>query len=435
MTQRYSWYALLVMLVAYVLAFVDRQMLNLLVEPIKHDLSLSDTRISLLQGFSFALTLSLAALPLGRLIDTGRRTLILSAGVAVWSVMTAACAAAGTFAALLFARAGVAAGEATMTPAALSMIGDYFPPRRIGLATGIYALGVHLGSGLALLLGALLVGFAKTTVVTVPGLGIMQGWRLVFLAVGMPGLLVAIWVALLREPPRGGSERHPHSVIPWREAIAFLRAQGRAQGSANLAVGFALMANYGVSAWAPAFFSRSYGWGPSSFGATYGPLIIISGVSGVLIAAALGDRWHGRGFPDARLRILGGATLIAAPLYAIAPLIHDNPVATLLMLAGANFFNAAAIGSGPGILQDIAPPRLRGMTHALALLTVNLVALGLGPTSIAAFTDYALHDERRVGLSLAIVPPIILLISSGFARAGRAPFRRAIQLRGQQGVT
>jgi MFS family permease len=380
------------------------------------------------------LALSLAALPIGRLIDTGRRTFILSAGVAVWSVMTAACAAAGTFSALLFARAGVAAGEATMTPTALSMIGDYFPPRRIGLATGIYALGVHLGSGLALILGALLVGFANSTVVIVPGLGIIQGWRLVFLSVGMPGLLVALWVALLREPPRGGSERHPHSVIPWREALAFLRAQGRAQGSANLAVGFALMANYGVSAWAPAFFSRSYGWGPSSFGTAYGPLTIISGVSGVLIAAALGDRWHGRGLRDARLRILGGATLIAAPLYAMAPLIH-HPVGTLLMLAFANLFNAAAIGSGPGILQDIAPPRLRGMTHALALLTVNLVALGLGPTSIAAFTDYALHDEARVGLSLAIVPPIILLISSAFARAGRAPFERAIQLRGQQPVT
>jgi MFS family permease len=434
MAQRYPWYALSVMLVAYVLAFVDRQMVNLLVEPIKHDLSLSDTRISLLQGFSFALTLSLAALPIGRLIDTGRRTLILSAGVVVWSVMTAGCAAATTFSALLFARAGVAAGEATMTPVALSMIGDYFPPRRIGLATGIYALGVHLGSGLALILGALLVEFAKSAVVSVPGLGTIQGWRLVFLSVGLPGLLVALWVAHLREPPRGGSEHHPHSVIPWREALAFLRAQGRAQGSANLAVGFALMANYGVSAWAPAFFSRSYGWGPSSFGTTYGPLTIISGVSGVLIAAVLGDRWHGRGLRDARLRILGGATLIAAPLYAVAPLIHD-PIATLSMLAFANFFNAAAIGSGPGILQDIAPPRLRGMTHALALLTVNLIALGLGPTSIAAFTDYAMHDEQKLGLSLAIVPPIVLLISAVFARAGRAAFHGAIQLRGQQGVT
>jgi hypothetical protein len=193
------------------------------------------------------------------------------------------------------------------------------------------------------------------------------------------------------------------------------------------------MANYGVSAWAPAFFSRSYGWGPASFGTRYGPLTIISGVSGVLLAAALGDWWHGRAVRDARLRILGTATLIAAPLYAVAPL-TNSPVATLLMLAFANLFNAAAIGSGPGILQDIAPPRLRGMTHALALLTVNLIALGLGPTSIAAFTDYALHDEQRVGLSLAIVPPTVLLISSVFAWAGRAPFRQAIRLRGQQDV-
>jgi hypothetical protein len=105
------------------------------------------------------------------------------------------------------------------------------------------------------------------------------------------------------------------------------------------------------------------------------------------------------------------------------------------MLALANLFNAAAIGSGPGILQDIAPPRLRGMTHALALLTVNMLALGLGPTSIAAFTDFALRDEQRVGLSLAIVPPIVLVASAAFARVGRRPFQRATQPSGQQGVT
>ena len=412
-----AWSTLAALLAAYVLAFMDRQMLNLLVEPIKRSLRLTDTQISLLQGFAFALALSLVALPVGRLIDTRRRTFVLGGGVAVWSLMSAACGWAGAFPILLLARAGVAAGEAVMTPTALSMIGDSFPRRRLGLATGVYALGVHLGSGLALIVGAGLLALSRSAG--------PDGWRITFIAVGALGLPIVIWVLSLAEPRRGGSTTGPAPPIPWRDALAFLRSQAWAQSCANLSVGFALMASYGVSAWAPAFFARRFGLSPSAFGAGYGPLTIAFGVSGVLAAALAGDRWRNVGRADARFVIMAIAAIVAAPLAMLAPW-ASAPALSMALFAVAGFFNAAAVGSGPAVLQEMAPPRLRGLTHALALLTVNLIALGLGPTSVALLTDYGLHDERALGVSLSVVPPLALALAAAFSLAGRGPFRRAL---------
>jgi len=412
-----AWRTLAVILAAYVLSFMDRQMLNLLVEPIKRALRLSDIQVSLLQGFAFAVALSLVALPAGRLVDTRRRTFILGGGVAIWSLMTAACGGASGFFPLLLARAGVASGEAVMTPTALSIIGDSFPRRRLGLATSLYALGVHLGSGLALIAGGSLLTLASFTG--------PEGWRLVFVAMGLAGLPMTLVVLLLKEPLRGGCGLAEAPPTPWREALRFLRSQAGAQVCANLSAGFALMASYGVSAWAPAFFGRRFGWSPSAFGAAYGPLTIVSGVAGVLLAGLVGDWWRGRGVIDARLRLMGLAALAAAPLAATAPLV-SAPALSLTLFAGAGFFNAAAAGCGPAVLQELAPPRLRGVTHALALLSVNLIALGLGPTSLALLTDYGLHDERKLGVSLSLVPAVVLLLAATFSLLGRDPFRRSI---------
>ena len=198
----YPWYALAVLILAYVLAFLDRQVLNLLVEPMKRDLGLSDTQVSLLQGLSFALFLSIGGLPVGRLIDSRRRLTVLSAGIAVWSAMTVGCGLARGYLQLLLCRIGVGAGEAAMTPSAYSLIGDYFPPRRLGLAMGLYSMGAYVGAGLAMVIGAAAVAGAARGVVDLPLLGAIPAWQVVFLAVGLPGFVVAAWVAFLREPRR-----------------------------------------------------------------------------------------------------------------------------------------------------------------------------------------------------------------------------------------
>ena len=241
--RRYGWYMVAVLLVAYVFSFLDRQILSLLVEPIKRDLVLSDTQVSLLQGLAFALFNATGGLPLGRLVDTGRRTTIVCGGVAFWSVMTAMCGTAGSFRSLFVCRMGVGIGEAALTPSAYSLIADSVEPRRFGLALGLFTVGVQVGSGLAFLLGASLIAG--------------HSWRVVFALVGLPGLLIALWAATLLEPiRRGAGATHP----PLTAVMTYLRANARSLGGVYLCMAFAAMTSYTVNAWMASALIRTFGW-------------------------------------------------------------------------------------------------------------------------------------------------------------------------------
>lgn len=418
----YPWYALAVLILAYVLAFLDRQVLNLLVEPMKRDLGLSDTQVSLLQGLSFALFLSIGGLPVGRLIDSRRRLTVLSAGIAVWSAMTVGCGLARGYLQLLLCRIGVGAGEAAMTPSAYSLIGDYFPPRRLGLAMGLYSMGAYVGAGLAMVIGAAAVAGAARGVVDLPLLGVIPAWQVVFLAVGLPGFVVAAWVAFLREPRRRGSEGR--APPPWSEVRAYFKTDGRALVCVNLAVAFAAMAMYGLSAWVPSLFVRAFHWRASEIGHAFGLIVMVCGALGTLSAGLIGDRLRAGGVARGRLRVLVCAAVLAAPFALAAPL-AASPVLCLALLAPLVLFLTLAVGSGPAILQEITPNRMRGVQHALAVLTVNLVGLGLGPTLIALITDFGLKDEARLGAALAIGAPLMLAVSAGFGLAAFGPYARA----------
>jgi MFS family permease len=416
----YPAYALAVLILAYVLAFVDRQILNLLVEPIKRDLQLSDVQISLLQGLSFAIFLSIGGLPIGRLVDTRRRTRLLAIGIACWSVASAACGLARGYGALLLARIGVGVGEATMTPSAYSLIGDYFPPRRQGLAMGLYSLGAYLGSGLALVLGAEVVRRVPEGMM-LPLLGALRGWQIVFLLVGLPGLIIALWVASLREPARGKEQA---AVPPIGEVAAWFKANADALIPVNLAVACAAMAMYGLSAWAPALFHRRFAVAAVDAGRTLGLIVMAAGSLGTLAAGMLGDRLDTAGWRDGRLRVLIAGAALAAPC-ALGAALAPSPAIAFALLAPTIFFLTLAIGSGPAILQTITPARMRGVQHALAVLAVNLIGLGLGPTAVALVTDHVLHDEAKLHVALAIVLPAALLLACLSALLALRPYRRA----------
>jgi MFS family permease len=202
----YAWFVVGVLLLAYTLSFIDRMILSLLVGPIRADLGISDTQMSLLMGFAFAIFYSLLGVPLGWLADRGNRKALIVGGVAAWSLMTAVCGLARGYGGLFLARIGVGVGEATLSPAAYSMLGDYFPRERLGRAMAVYSIGVPLGSGVALVAGAFVVRFVtEGAPVPLPLLGALEPWRLAFLIVGLPGLLVAALIALaIREPARRG---------------------------------------------------------------------------------------------------------------------------------------------------------------------------------------------------------------------------------------
>src|SRR5215475_4822666 len=200
---KYAWYVVFVLMVCYTLSFIDRQILGMLVDPIKRDFEISDTSVGLLQGLAFVAFYTIMGLPVGWLVDRYSRRTIIAVGVFFWSLMTAVCAMAGNFWALFAARTGVGVGEATLAPSAMSMTSDYFPKERLGGALSVYAMGIFIGSGLALIVGGEVVArVSGMPEVGVPIIGQIASWRLTFLIVGLPGLLVALLVYTVREPLR-----------------------------------------------------------------------------------------------------------------------------------------------------------------------------------------------------------------------------------------
>ncbi|MEA1673011.1 MFS transporter [Nitrospirillum sp. BR 11163] len=400
----YSVYVLVVLILAYVLAFIDRQILTLLAVPMKADLGLSDLQISLLQGLSFALFLAVGGLPIGRLVDRRRRTAVLAAGIAAWSVFTAACGLARSFPLLFLARVGVGFGEAAMVPSAYSLIGDLFRGRRLGLAIGLYNMGPYVGAGLALILGGLVLHHLPPDIV-LPLLGGLRGWQVVFLLLGPMGLLMALWVATVREPQRTGAGAH--TAPNWAEVRAYYRAHGGNALLVNLAGTFAAMALYSLGAWLPHLLARIHHMKPLDIGQGMGWRLMVFGAGGALLAGILGDFLRRRDWPLGRLAVMiTGATAACLLLYpALRAPEGDSALAWLGPLIGCM---TLAIGSSPPALQEITPNRLRGFQHAVAALIATLLGLGAGPSVVALVTDKVLRDESRLDLSLLLTLPVML---------------------------
>src|SRR5215472_4951670 len=200
---RGAWYVVFALTAIYMLSYVDRVILSLLVAPMKRDLGISDTRVGLLQGLAFGLFYTLMGLPLGRIADTWNRRNLIAGGVVLWSFFTSLCSVARSFWSLFLTRMGVGVGEAALSPAAYSLISDYFPKERLGVAISVFYMGVFLGTSLSLLVtGSVMDALAHTPVVTVPLLGAMASWRITFLIAGLPGVLFAFLVYTIREPKR-----------------------------------------------------------------------------------------------------------------------------------------------------------------------------------------------------------------------------------------
>ena len=420
----YSWYVVVVLALTYTCSFLDRQVLNLLVEPIKRDLGLSDTQISLLQGASFAVLISICGVPIGRWVDRGRRVSIITAGVAFWSLMTAACGLAVGFFPLMLCRMGVAVGEASLTPAAYSIIGDYHPPQRRGLALGLYSLGVYFGSGLALIAGAGILSFLGTSV-DIPLVGTVKPWQALFIYVGLPGLLMALWVATLREPARTETLRADAGVVPMVEVMAFFRTNAMVLGCLIFGFSFASLASYGLMAWVPSFFIRTFKWTAIEIGGSYGLINLIAGTAGVIFGGMLGDWLTARRVRGGRVIAMMCAALGAAICAGAAPLM-ENPRVALALLAPTSFFITIIVAIAPASLQDIVPNEMRGLTASVALLVVGLIGLGCGPTAIAVVTDYILRDESLIRYSLSLVPAVALLVAVVLFALAKAPYAASV---------
>ncbi|WP_299594645.1 MFS transporter [uncultured Microbulbifer sp.] len=408
-SSRYAWYMIGILLVAYTFSFIDRQILSLLVEPMKRDLGISDTQVSLLQGLSFALFYTILGLPMGRLADTVSRRGLIATGLTLWSLATAVCGLAGQYWQLFVARMGVGVGEASLSPAAYSLIADSVDRKNLAAAIGVYSMGIYIGGGLALIAGGAVVAWAvNIDSVVVPLIGEIRSWQLVFLAVGLPGLLLVPFVLTLREPRRANAGG---TAIPLADVWQFLRHNRRTLILLILGAALASLAGYGSVAWVPSFLIRTHQLGFAEAGLAFGLIVLIFGSAGVVSGGRIADWLGQRGRQDGKPRTaLYAALLGLAPtlLYPLMP----SLTGVLILLSISTYFTNFMMGLGPAAIQEVVPANMRGQISALYLFVVNIIGLGLGPLSIALATDYVFEDPNLLRYSLVLAPGCALTISA-----------------------
>jgi MFS family permease len=417
----YAWYVVAVLILAYTFSFIDRQILTLMVGPIRATLGISDFQLSLLHGLAFALFYSVLGIPIGLMVDRKRRTTIIAIGIAIWSMMTALCGFAQNFGQLFMARMGVGVGEAALSPGAYSMISDYFPPHQRPRALSLYTSAAYIGGGIATIAGGALIALMPP--VALPGIGALDPWQAIFIVVGLPGLLVALLVTTVREPPRRGLKA---GVSPSFAAVrVHLASRRKAYGF--LIIGYAVsgvMWN-GAIAWIPTYFIRHFGWTASQVSLPYGLITIGGGVGGINFGGWLATRLRQRGRFDAN--ILVGLLAIAVALPSgVAATFAGSPGMALALFALFLFGCAIPWGGAVAALQEITPNQLRGQVSAIYLFCLSLIGIGIGPTMVAGFTDNLFASDAALGKSMALTIAIAAPLSAVLLSLARKPYCRAL---------
>lgn len=417
----YPWYALGVLIIAYTFSYLDRQALTLLVGPIRASLDISDTQLSLLHGFAFAIIYTILGLPLGRLVDQRRRTTIIATGVAVWSIMTAFCGLARDFTQMFLARIGVGVGEAALSPGAYSLISDYFSPRTRPIAMSLYLSAIYVGSGLATIIGGTII--AMMPAVTLPMIGYLEPWQGVFIVIGLPGLLVALWILTMREPKRTGKKA---GLSPKLSATLAYLAEHRSTYF-WLISGYALFTLMWTSAmaWYPTYFMRIFGWTPAEVGTRFGLTIMIAGALGVTFGGYLATVLRDRGASDGNIKVGILAAAIALPAGVISAVL-GSPWLGLAAIFVFQFGCAMPFGAAAAALQDISPNQMRGQITAIYLFATNMVGIGLGPTVVALITDRVFHDDLALGQSIMLTVACSGPLAIVFLMMARKPYRQTM---------
>lgn len=404
-----AWGLVAALFFAYIISFVDRMIIGLLVDSIKADLNVTDTQVSLLQGLAFALFFTVAAIPLGRLIDRVHRPRAVSAGIATWSLMTIACGFASSFGGLFLARMGVGVGEAVLSPAAYSMISDSFERRRLGLAMGVFGLGSAVGAGLAFMIGGVVIALvANAGSLHTPLIGEVRSWQFAFIVAGLPGFLIAALFLLIRDPSHGSEVRAPASSIA--EVRQHLGQNAGFFWAVFLGVAAVNLSVLGTVNWLPAMLVRGGRLALANAGFLSGALLILGGLIGMIGFGAAMDRLSG-GTPASRMRFCGWSTGIAVLSAATFPLVSSLWLMALLFIA---FFSAAAgvVSAAPSVLQQLSPRGMRATIAAIYVFIINLIGIGLGPSVTAALGDALFPGGDGIRYAMAIVAPTGYAIGS-----------------------
>ncbi len=425
----YAWYVVAVLTLVYVFSFIDRQILSLLVGPIRRDLGISDTQMSLLMGFTFAVFYTFFGIPLGRWADSGSRRTIIALGFVAWSAFTAACGLARNYLQMLLCRVGVGVGEAALSPAAYSMLTDYFPPERRATALGVYGMGIYIGSGLAFLLGGVVVGLAGAREsYDLPLVGATRAWQVIFFAVGLPGVALAALLYTVAEPLRRGAGTAAGRIrkIQLGDVAGYLWENRGAMLCHNFGFGFISFTTYAAGNWNPTYFIRRFGWSAAEIGIAYGLIAIFAGSAGIACGGRAADWLRARGYVDANLRVALYAILINLPI-AVATYLVPSDLAAITLLVPATFLTSAPFGVAAAAIQHMMPNPMRAQASSIYIFITNLVGLGLGPTAVAVATDRLFASDQAIGYSLLLVHVTGKAIAIILLWRGLAHYRAAVE--------
>ena len=426
----YEWYVVLICMLAYVFSFVDRQVLALMIEPIKRDLHLSDTQFSLLHGFAFSLFYAVMGMPLAYLADRFVRPHIIATGIALWSLATAACGVSQTFVQMFLARLSVGVGEAALSPGTYSMLSDYFPKEKLGRAVAIYSLGSFIGGGIAFLIGGYVIHLLKqVTTLSVPLLGDIHSWQLTFVIVGLPGFLVALlFILTVRDPQRKGLVQDSTGLakrVSMLDSLRFICEHGKTFACHYLGFSFYAMTLYCLMSWTPAFYMRRFGLSPVEAGYTLGAVLLIANTTGVFCGGWLNDWLMKKGRADGPM-LAGTIGAIGMLVPAVMFTQVSNLTLSLGLLVVAMFFASFPMPTSTAAMQTLSPNQMRAQISAVFLLISNLIALGIGTTLVALLTDQVFGSPTMVGMSMSAVNLIATLLAIGLLWLGCKQFRLSI---------
>ncbi len=409
---------------ASLIAFVDRQVVAIVVDPMKEDLGVGDTQIGWLYGV-FAIFYAMAAVPIAWLADRKSRKHIIAAGIFFWSLFTMACGASRNFWYIFLARIGVGVGEATLSPATMSLIGDYFPRSQIPLAVSAYQTGAIIGSGLAFIIGGVVLGIvADAEPLVLPLLGELKPWQATFIYVGAPGVVLAFLFLLLREP-----ERRPHAggeaSGDMKALVQFYRDNLSAMVFHHLGfLSFALM-GYGFVFWTVTFFVRVHGYDAADASTIFGWIFVVFGTMGPIVAAVFAGWLTRRGHADANITagLVGGALTIPSVL-----LIQFAPDAfwAFVLYVPAMLFVNSPFGIATGALPVITPPPLRARVAAVYMLVVS-IGMMLGPPIAGAFNEYLFTEAEGVRYSMISLTCIFGFIGVVLLWFARKPYAESMR--------
>lgn len=427
LSNRAAWFLVWALSLASMISYVDRQILTLLIGPIKGTLKLSDTEVSLLVGLAFVICYAVFGLVSGWLTDRHSRKGLASIGIAFWSMATVACGMANSFTSLFAARMAVGVGESTLSPAAMSLITDAFPREKLARAMSVFTGATFIGMGLAMILGGASIKIATELVKSGPAFfHNFAPWQLSFMLIGALGSLAVIPMILAKEPPRQGIAK-----TATQEAVAgpplgrFLKAN--IASFACLWTGYSLYAMSGVGAlsWTPTYFIRTFGWTAPQIGIAYGMLVCVVGFIGVMIGPYLHAALAKRGMRDGYV-LFPMACLAAGSLLSIVAFSMPTATGALAVIAVKQLLMSLPMPIMAMSMQIIAPSQLRGRTSAIYHFMGSILAAAVGPVSVAVFTDYLYKDEGQVGLSIITNTALLVPLATLFLWLAVKPYRTSL---------